>query len=77
MTTTTHPGRPVLHKRNTRVRIRLCSAHCSVCVGQHEFTDVMDAERIGYRRVRITQPHGNWFGAVVNESDYVFAGDDQ
>lgn len=70
----------ILHryKRLTRVRIRLCSAHCKHCVGAHEFTPPMDAERIDYSHVRITQlGEPVWFGAVVCSKDYEICGEDE
>jgi len=60
---------------HVRVRIRLCSNHCRLCRnGQHEMTEPLDAERLGYRRVRITQPDDVWFGAELCDSDYVIEG---
>lgn len=63
--------------RHIHVRIRLCSNHCRLCDNhnQHEFTDVMDAERIDYRHVRITQPDAVWFGCEVSSDDYVIVMD--
>lgn len=63
-------GRPA-RSRLCRVRIRLCSAHCQLCEGDH-WTEPLDAERIDYRHVRITTPDPVWQGAVVNDSDYQF-----
>ena len=68
MTTTTHPTLCV-------VRIRLCSCKCRNCTSGHEYTAPMDAERIGRRKVRITQPDSVWFGAVVTSNDFEFVSD--
>ncbi len=63
-------------KTHVRVRIRLCSNHCRLCRnGKHEFTEPLDAERLGYRRVRITQRDDVWFGAELCDSDYEIVGE--
>ena len=77
MLTTQKGGRPS-RPRLVRVRVKLCPAKCVHCKGQHDFTEVMDAERLDSRHVRITQPNEPvWFGCKVSDSDFVFAGDDE
>lgn len=71
MTTTRRQGRP-LAPRLCRVRVRLCASRCLLCHEQHDYTDVMDAERVDRGHVRITQPDNVWLGAVISRRDFEF-----
>lgn len=61
--------------RLVRVRVLLCSNKCRLCVGEHRYTEPLDAERIDANRVRITSDP-LWHGAVVSKSDFKFCEDE-
>lgn len=66
------PAPLVTHRfqRHVLVRIRLCGAKCRLCENGHQFTAPLAAERIGYRKVRITEQDAVWFGCEMGDCDY-------